>query len=137
VKTNPDNVILKMDESALSELLALLGRLDISIVKEPQAGLVMMSARDPFDTDFYVGEVLVTEAEVEYMGRKGYAMVMGDDPDRALARASLDALEQAGYVGKEIKRHLERQTRKVSSVERKEEALVRSTRVSFETMRLG
>lgn len=137
MKTNTDNVILNMDDGALSELLMLLGRLEIVVSREPQAGLVMMSARDPFETDFYVGEVLVTEAEVDYMGRKGYAMVMGDDPDRALARASLDALDQAGYVGKEIKRLLERQVRKVAAAERKEEALVRSTRVSFETMRLG
>ncbi len=56
----------------------------------------MVSATDPFDVDFHLGEALVTEALVEYEGVQGYGMVMGDQPERALAAASVDAIARAG-----------------------------------------
>ena len=53
----------------------------------------MMAADNFFGTDFYLGEILVVEAEVEYKGLKGYAMVMGDESERALLAASVDTIE--------------------------------------------
>jgi phosphonate C-P lyase system protein PhnG len=70
------SVITKMDDSSLKELMQLLSSEEINITKSPETGLLMMTAKDSFNTDFYLGEILVTEAAVGYKGLKGYAMVM-------------------------------------------------------------
>ena len=65
---------------------------EIQIKKNPIAGLIQMKVCDTFDTDFYLGEVLVTEAEVMYRSQQGYAMILGEDSQKALLLASIDAL---------------------------------------------
>ncbi len=51
------------------------------------------SARQPFN----FAEVTVSEAEVLTAGRRGYAMVMGRDPEKALAGAIIDGAMEAGH----------------------------------------
>lgn len=126
-----------MDSRAVSRLLTTLASERLTVIKAPEAGLLMMSVRDPFDTDFHLGEILVTEAYVERDGMRGYGMVMGDDPERALAAASIDLLSRSCGVGQKIERFLASQSKKIAEKEKAEKALVARTRVRFESMNLG
>ncbi|CAN5688903.1 hypothetical protein BH20ACT1_BH20ACT1_11780 [soil metagenome] len=68
-----------------------------TLIAGPEVGMVMMQVREPVVQErFYLGEVLVTRAEVELGGARGWAMVMGSDRVRALAAAVCDAEVQAG-----------------------------------------
>jgi alpha-D-ribose 1-methylphosphonate 5-triphosphate synthase subunit PhnG len=65
---------------------------EIIVRREPELGMVMLQVQEPVANDnFYLGEVLVTRAEVEVDGHLGWAMRMGDDPTGALACALIDA----------------------------------------------
>jgi len=131
--------ITKMDEISVIELTGLLTEEDVNITKPPEKGLLMMAVKDSFNTDFYLGEILVTKAEVEYSGKTGYAMVMGDEPDRALAVASMDAILQAcdGNLKQEIMDFFTMQAKKIEETSEMEKRLTAKTKVSFETMVKG
>ena len=60
------SVIMAMNRESLPKLSELLTDEEIQGIRTPQTGLLMMVARDPFVTDFCLGEILVTEAETEY-----------------------------------------------------------------------
>jgi alpha-D-ribose 1-methylphosphonate 5-triphosphate synthase subunit PhnG len=62
------------------------------VLSGPDVGMVMMQVREPVAEErFYLGEVLVTRAEVELAGHRGWCMRLGDDRQAALAAAILDA----------------------------------------------
>jgi alpha-D-ribose 1-methylphosphonate 5-triphosphate synthase subunit PhnG len=139
VSLNDTNTtISQMDRRALARMLKTLSMLEIKILKGPEAGLLMVSVTDPFDTDFHLGEALVTEAIVEYGGVKGYGMVMGDEPDRAVASAAVGAIARAAPAGiPEVNRIMASEQKKIEKAREREEALVESTRVKFESMVRG
>jgi alpha-D-ribose 1-methylphosphonate 5-triphosphate synthase subunit PhnG len=93
-------------------------------------------AEEPSErTQFNFTEVTVSEAEVTAQGVRGYAMVMGRQPEKALAGAILDVAvelnhEQCGAIEANLERFLSReQARKQELVAR-----VAPTRVAFEEM---
>jgi phosphonate C-P lyase system protein PhnG len=132
-------LVAKMDIPAVTNLLELLPAKDFIIIKQPATALVMLCVKDCFDTDFCLGEALVTETELEYSGKKGYAMVLGEDPTRALAIASLDAFFQNSddEHQAEIKHFLALASEEIIKNEKNENKLAASTRVSFENMVKG
>ena len=135
---NLNMTIRLMDGPALSGLIEMLSELEIAVLKGPEVGLIMVSATDPFSTDFHLGEALVTQAIVEYRGEKGFGMLLGDQPERAIALASVDALDRAGAPELEkIGEALEPEHVKVMEALKREEAIVESTRVKFESMVIG
>ncbi|NOQ33694.1 MAG: phosphonate C-P lyase system protein PhnG [Methanosarcinales archaeon] len=70
----------------------------VEVIKKPVGGMIMMRFRDTAEKCvFNLGEVLVTEAEVRIGSELGYAMVMGRDPEVALAGAILDAAVGSGH----------------------------------------
>ncbi len=80
-----DEVAQWVDELILSTDL-------VAVVRAPELGMVMMQIQEPVANDnFYLGEVLVTRAEVEIAGFPGWSMRMGDDRVGALGCALLDA----------------------------------------------
>jgi alpha-D-ribose 1-methylphosphonate 5-triphosphate synthase subunit PhnG len=107
------------------------------VQRAPQAGLVMVTVRDPFDTPFHLGEVLVSEAEVVFNGHSGYGAICGDEPERALLLAAVEAAERSGReavlgcIGELIGRLEER------SVEERvcSSKLAAATAVRFESMK--
>ncbi|NPU84539.1 MAG: hypothetical protein HPY65_08610 [Syntrophaceae bacterium] len=129
--------IMQMPERAVRKLLGLVPAEEISIVHGPQTGLVMMSALDSFEEEFYLGEVLVTEVEVEYAGCRGYGMVVGDDAIRAMARASVEAVGASSnrILRERMNRFLNAEAKKLEARRRKEDSLIARTRVDFETMK--
>lgn len=70
---------------------------DLQVLGSPETGLVMLQVREPVErVRFYIGELLVSKAEVVLDGTHGWAMRMGDDRVATLAAAICDAEVVAG-----------------------------------------
>ena len=103
------------------------------IIKEPGKTLTMIKLREPVKQSlFYLGEVIVSEAAVEIGGVKGFAVVMGDDLEKALDMAIIDAAVNCGvFKGEDTLLALEQQqTDRVM----RENAMHLKTMVNFESM---
>ncbi|MFH1080868.1 MAG: phosphonate C-P lyase system protein PhnG [Pseudomonadota bacterium] len=130
------DVLLNTAEAVDRKILQLLAEASVAIRREPATGLVMMTVADGVGTDFHLGEVLVTEAEVEYEGKIGYGMVVGNNPEKAVVRAGVSAMMESAdspYKAR-LYKYLVREARKISAKERITEALSASTKVNFESM---
>jgi alpha-D-ribose 1-methylphosphonate 5-triphosphate synthase subunit PhnG len=107
------------------------------VQRAPQAILVMVTVRDPFDTPFHLGEVLACEAEVAFGGHTGYGALCGDEPEKALLLATVEAVERSGRlslldgVGKWIARLEEKSAERLAAVSK----LAAATAVRFESMK--
>lgn len=63
-----------------------------TVLRAPRAGTVVAQVREPLAQErFILGDVLVTSAEVDLGGSRGWAMRVGGGPEAALAQAVLDA----------------------------------------------
>ena len=71
-----NRLVAEMDDESLSRLQRLLPLEEIEISRTPETGLLMMTARDCFDTDFCLGDILVTVAEAKV----GNSTRLLDDP---------------------------------------------------------
>jgi alpha-D-ribose 1-methylphosphonate 5-triphosphate synthase subunit PhnG len=70
----------------------------LSVRQEPRPQLLMQQVREPVERrPFNLGELLVTPAEVELDGTRGFAMVPGKAERAALSGAILDAAVAAGH----------------------------------------
>lgn len=97
VKARLQKALTAADSDAVATMLDLLWAAKaFHVQRAPHAGLIMYTVRDPFDTPFHLGELLVTEAEVILDGHTGYSAVCGDDPERALLLAAVEAVERNG-----------------------------------------
>jgi Uncharacterized enzyme of phosphonate metabolism len=123
-----------MDKKAIKKITGELMDKDIEIISSPETGFIMMTVKDSFDTDFHLGEVLVTRTEVKLDGQKGYAMIMGDDHEKTMMIAVIDAALKTEEYGKRIKRRILAEQKKFKKALDKERALIASTRVNFEVM---
>jgi phosphonate C-P lyase system protein PhnG len=137
--TSFNTLVANMDDKSLSRLQRLLPIEEISVTKAPETGLVMMTARDCFDTDFCLGEILVTIAETQIENAQGYSMVLGDNPRKAIISASLDAIFNGNDAKLKAKliRCLRSFERRLKIQQRAESLLPSSTRVQFEAMPEG
>jgi phosphonate C-P lyase system protein PhnG len=139
METAFNELVAEMNDKSLSRLQRLLPLEEISVTRAPETGLIMMTARDCFDTDFCLGEVLVTVAETQIENVKGYSMVLGDNPRKAVISASLDAIFN-GYDAKlkaKLLRRLRAFEKQHKNQQRTEERLPSSTRVHFDAMPEG
>ena len=113
-----------------------LGELEVSVTRGPLVGLLAVRVEEPFERmPFNFTEVTVSEAEVSAGGRRGYAMVLGRQPEKALAGAILDAALECGHrdgpaIEAELRAALADETARL----RAEWARVAPTRVAFEEM---
>ena len=93
-------LLAAMPVAGSDELAAMLDRVwpmaEFRVQQTPRAGLVMVTVLDPFGTPFHLGEVLVSEAEVDLDGCTGYGVVCGDQPEQALLLAAVAAAERCG-----------------------------------------
>ncbi len=126
------------DEEA-QDILAVLEKKDGIVYGEKEQGMVMLTARDPFGFDFYVGEVFVTRAEAVFAGERGYGMVLGDKPGQAMVLAVYDALSGAGE--KELTEFISRSMKDaiIRNAGEKDEQnmMAASTKVNFGLMSEG
>jgi alpha-D-ribose 1-methylphosphonate 5-triphosphate synthase subunit PhnG len=123
------------------QVVALLDRLwslaEFRVERAPRAGLVMYTVRDPFDTPFHVGEVLVSESEVAMDGHLGYGAICGDEPERALLLAAVEAAEGSGraVVLGGIGEFIDRLEEKHAAEQARSSKLAAATQVRFESMK--
>ncbi|MGB4438324.1 MAG: phosphonate C-P lyase system protein PhnG [Sedimentibacter sp.] len=69
---------------------------DVIIMKEPAKTLVMIKMHEPVaNSKFYLGELLACEAMVKVEGKSGTAVTAGDDYEKVLAMATIDAAYNA------------------------------------------
>ena len=103
------------------------------IVKAPGKTLAMIKMREPVRQSlFYIGEVIVCEAVVEIDGTQGIAVVMGDDAEKTLDMAIIDAAVNKGvFTGMETLLVLERGQ---NDMVMRENAMHLKTLVGFESM---
>ena len=105
----------------------------ITIIKEPEKALVMVKMREPVKASrFYLGEVMVTEAIVDLDGKKGMAVTMGDDFEKTMDMAIIDAACNANvFPGYDL---LEQEEKQQMERKEKENALFKRTMVDFHSM---
>jgi len=103
------------------------------IVKEPAKSLTMIKMREPVKQNtFYLGEVIVCDAAVEIGDTKGIAAMMGDDLDKVLNMAIIDAAINKGiFADMNVLLDLE-QAQQIR--DERENALHLKTMVNFESM---
>ena len=135
-----------MEKRRISKILARAGKEEVKrlageikekyspvIVKSPEKSLAMIRMREPVQESlFYLGEVIVSEAIVDLDGAKGVAVIMGDDFDKVLDMAVIDAACNNGVFQRyDFLEQLEKeQTHRLE----KENALFMQTMVSFHSM---
>ena len=106
------------------------------IVKEPDKTLTMIKLRDPVRRGmFYIGEIIVCEASVEIDGVQGISVLMGDDAEKALDMAIIDAaINKEVFDGFEKLAELEK---KQNQREMQERVMNLNTTVNFASMDQG
>ena len=123
-------------DAAIRRMLERISALNFQILKEPETGLVMQTVSDCFNTDFHLGEILVTVAEVMLEDRRGWGMVMGDNGDRATLAACLDVILSSDDIAMrgEVELELSEWLEQAAEVADQEARLYGITRVNFESM---
>lgn len=127
-------ILAKSDRAALAALsAAVLETYHAVIVKEPSKTLTMIKMREPVKQSlFYIGEVIVCEAVVELDGVKGMAVCMGDDTEKTLSMAIIDAAINKGVFGG-MDKLLALEKEQADSL-RRENAMHLKTMVNFTSM---
>ncbi len=126
-----------MDEENVEDLLALFAGVELTIRCPPRSGLVMLTVKDSFETDFHLGEVLVTEARVLFRGCEGFGMAMGEAPRKALARAAADAVlrcPEPTAIQENLVARLKQEAVTLNRRLAESAALIASTKVNFDLM---
>jgi len=125
-----------MDDDTVRSFLNRIASLGVAVIRKPETGLLMMNVTDCFNTDFHLGEVLVTSAEVKLKGIKGWGMSMGDVGDRALLLACLDALSRCreSEFLLEFELLIRPWIEKAEAQQEKELKMAAATKVNFESM---
>ena len=127
-------ILAKADKTTVSALSADIQKTYCPvIVKEPGKTLTMIKMREPVKQSlFYIGEVIVCEASVEIGGVKGIAVLMGDDAEKTLDMAIIDAAVNKGiFTGTDMLLELEKQQ---NDLVMRENAMHLKTMVNFESM---
>jgi alpha-D-ribose 1-methylphosphonate 5-triphosphate synthase subunit PhnG len=130
-------LINTMEAQRVEKILALFADVELTVSRPPRSGLMMLTVKDCFETDFHLGEVLVTEARVLFRGREGFGMVSGEAPRRALARAAADAVLRCpeAIEIKDVLRALLEQEETMQKARLAESAaLIAVTKVNFDLM---
>ncbi len=70
---------------------------EVQVSSPPETGTLLLEMREPVVGErFHLGEVLVTQAEVQVGDAAGWAIRLGDDHEATLAAAVCDAEVEAG-----------------------------------------
>lgn len=105
----------------------------VVIIKQPEKSLTMIRMREPVKRSlFYLGEAIVTDATVTMGDTTGTAVTLGDDFEKTLYMAILDAACNKGVFHSEDIL-LQWEEKQVQQLER-ENAMFQQTKVDFHTM---
>ena len=108
----------------------------VQIIRQPAVCMTMVRAEDSVEAQpFYLGEVLVTDCEVQVDGQAGYGLCMGDEPVRCYCMAVIDALLLSdGPQVSQVHTFLEEQSVLIADRQRLEYNLIQRTKVDFKLM---
>jgi len=127
-------IMAKADPVIIAQMSANIQREhDVVIVKEPGKTLTMIKLREPVASSlFYLGEVIVCEAVVELDGTRGMAVTMGDQLEKVLHMAIIDAACNKGvFTAMDVLLHLEKEQ---IDLNMRENAMHLTTMVNFSSM---
>ncbi len=105
----------------------------VTIVKKPEKSLTMIRMREPVKKSlFYLGEAIITEAVVTLEDTVGTAVTMGDDFEKTLYMAVIDAAENRGVFARNdlLLEWEQAQQRRIAQ----ENAMFQKTKVDFHSM---
>lgn len=110
--------------------------LHILITKKPTIGLTMVRAQDSVEhQEFYLGEVLVTECEVQVEDRVGSGLCIGDEPVRSYCLAVIDAIMMSSLpIKSDTEAFLEEEKKHILEQETEDQAMIQKTKVDFKLM---
>jgi alpha-D-ribose 1-methylphosphonate 5-triphosphate synthase subunit PhnG len=110
--------------------------LTVQIIRQPAVCMTMVRAEDSVESQpFYLGEVLVTDCEVQVDGQAGYGLCMGDEPVRCYCVAVIDALlSSEGPHSSKVRAFLDGQEKLIADRQRLEYNLIQQTKVDFKLM---
>lgn len=126
---SPAQVLKKLAEPIRNEM-------KVNIIRKPAKTMVMVRMKETIaQADYYIGELLACEAMVEINGTKGFALMAGDDMDKVLDAAVIDAaLKQELTYNAYIMEVLLEQEECIKQQEQEEIRIHRATQVKFETL---
>lgn len=133
-KKRISKILARADREAVKQLAdAIKAKHTPVIVKAPEKSLTMIRMREPVQESlFYLGEVIVSEAIVDIDGTKGMAVLMGDDFEKVLDMAVIDAACNKGVF--EEYALLEQWEQEQRTKIEKENAMFMQTMVNFKSM---
>ena len=108
----------------------------VQVIRQPAVCMTMVRAEDSVESQpFYLGEVLVTDCEVQVDGQAGYGLCMGDEPVRCYCMAVMDALLQSEKGDADrVRAFLEGQAVLIADRQKLEYNLIQQTKVDFKLM---
>ena len=108
----------------------------VSVIRKPTKTLVMVRMQETVaKADFFLGELRACEALVEVEGQKGFALMAGDDTQKVLCAAVLDAVCKSRLPErKAIEDALLAEEEKIAESRRQEIRKHASSRVQFNTL---
>jgi phosphonate C-P lyase system protein PhnG len=126
----------EMTEEEIETLILALPMEQVELLTPPETGLIMARVNDCFDTDFYLGEVLVTRTEVNYGDHRAQSTIMGNLPKHAIVAATLDVLRLSGESNtiENAANACAPAMDRIGMKQRLDARLVAATRVQFESM---
>jgi alpha-D-ribose 1-methylphosphonate 5-triphosphate synthase subunit PhnG len=137
-RTDRFELIATCDGAVLSGLAddVLASDPSLAVLQEPKPQLLMQQVREPVERrPFNLGEVVVTPAEVELDGTRGFAMLPGKAERAALSGAIVDAAVAADHPEREaVTEELRAAAERREAERTREWSESRHTAVEFETM---
>jgi phosphonate C-P lyase system protein PhnG len=134
-------LLAAISAAGMDEVVAMLDRLwslgEFRVQRGPRVGLLMTTVRDPFDTPFHLGEVLISVSEVVLDGHSGCGTICGDEPERALLLAAAEAAARSDHaaildaIGEFVEGLEERHAEEMACSSK----LAAATEVRFESMK--
>ena len=119
---------------------SLVGRMGpVEVLTPPRPVVVMMNARDSVEGEvFCVGELLMTECGASCGGESFRGWTLGNEPRRALALAILGAAQGLfPHLLEDMAACFDAERERLAQDRERMVRALGSTRVAFETMRLG
>lgn len=114
----------------------ILQRYTVNVIRKPAKTLVMVRMRETVaKAVFYLGELLACEALVELDGKKGFALMAGDDTQKVFCAAVLDAVCKTELPEKEaVIQALEAEEKAIAAKKEQEIKKHAASRVQFHTL---
>ena len=135
---DPDYILCECDLESLKTFTEMIAaRYDIKLTRPPGICMTMIRAEDSVEQqEFYLGEALTSECEVEIKDTKGYGICLGDEPERVYCMAIIEALMALKEENlASIQQFLDAQWKILQQAAQEEYTRIQRTKVDFKPMK--